>query len=98
MCGACRKNNFFAKAGIEKGFYQIPCLLISVGRLLRKRMDPTVNIGILISIIMHQGIDYLLGFLARGRIVKINQRLIVHLSEQDGEIGSYFVNCEAHSD
>jgi hypothetical protein len=47
---------------------------------------------------MHQGIDDLLGFLARSRIVKINQRPIVHLSEQDGKIGSYFVNCEAHSD
>ena len=92
------KNYFLAKAGIEKAFHLVACLLISICRLLREGMYPTVNIRILKAVIMNYSVNNGLWFLTCSGIVKIDQWLVVDLPEQNREIGSNFVYSEVHSD
>lgn len=91
------KDYFLAKTGIEKALYLFACLFVGVGCFLRKRMYSSVDIGVLKAVVMNQCIDNRLWLLTCSRVVKINQRLIVDLPEQNRKISSYFFNIKAHN-
>jgi hypothetical protein len=59
--------------------------------MLRKEMDSTMNIGVLIAICLTYGIYDTLGLLGCGGIVKIDKRLAIYLTSQYGEILTYFL-------
>jgi hypothetical protein len=47
-----------------------------------------MDIGIVELVVVAQGIDHHAGFLARGRIVQINQGVALHGLLKDGELGA----------
>ena len=55
-------------------------------------MYPTMHIRIHVEILIPHGIEHTQRLLRRGRIIKINQRLSVHLAPQDGEVLTYLID------
>lgn len=72
---------------------------VGVSGFLRQGVHPTVNIGVVPLIVVHDHIDYLLWCLRGGRVVQIHQGLSVHLPVKDGKIlsnGEYVQSCLYH--
>ncbi len=54
-------------------------------------MHPAVDIAVVSTIVAHQGVDHGLWLLGCGRIVQIHQGLPMHLTSEDGEVGTDFI-------
>lgn len=59
-------------------------------------MNAAVNVGVIALVIIHQRIDDALGFLRRGRIIKVDERLTVNLLVKDGEISAQILPSGIH--
>lgn len=59
-------------------------------------MDAAVNIGIIALVIIYQSIDDALGFLRRGGIIKVDERLTVNLLVKDREISAKILPSGIH--
>ena len=73
---------------------------INIGRYLREVVYASVYIGILVGVIMREGIDDRAGFLRCGAVVEVHERLALHLLAQDGEVRANAAHvkrlCRAH--
>ena len=49
-------------------------------------VDAAMHIGVVMLVIVQQGIDHLPGFLGRGRVVEIDEVVPIHLLVENGEI------------
>jgi hypothetical protein len=47
-----------------------------------------MHVGVVELVVVAQGIDHRAGFLARGRIVQINEGITLHRLLKDGELGA----------
>ena len=86
--GVAREDDLVHRAGVEKAADGLPRRLEAVGGQVRQKMQAPVDIGIFLGIGTRHRIDHHLRLLGRGAIVQIDQRLAVHLSREDGEIGA----------
>ena len=84
--GAAGEDDFIGGTGIDETAYGFTRLLVEVGGLLRKEVDPTMDVGIHIEVLLAHGIQYTQGFLCGGRIVEINQRTVVDRAREYGEV------------
>ena len=80
MGGARSKNNLMGLGDIEVLLNLFSRLFILVRSFLGQCMYPSMNIGIVVTIIIYNSIDYLLGSLRSGRIIQIDQGLPIDFS------------------
>ena len=71
---------------VDKGRHFSSGGFINIGRYLRKVVYASVYIGILVGVIMREGIDDRAGFLGCGTIVEVHERLPLHLLAQNGKV------------
>jgi hypothetical protein len=71
-----------------------PGSLVHLGSLLRKKMNPPVDIGIRLPVQAIDRFDHALGFLRRSAAVQINQRLVVHAHPENREVPPDFFHIE----
>ena len=90
--GATRENDFGGGTRIDEIPHHLTGIFVQLRGLLRKEVHSPVHIGIDRAILIADGINHTPRFLRGGSIVKIHQRLSIHLTCQDGKILSYFVN------
>src|SRR5579859_745212 len=64
--------------------------------LLRKRMDATMNIGVLAGIVRRDCVDDGLGFLRGRGVVEIRQAFPVHLALEDRKLFANALPLHAH--
>ena len=78
-------------ACIDELTHLFASLLMQIGGLLREIVHTTMHIGIHIEILVPHGVEHHERLLRGSRIVKIDQRLLIHLAPQDGEILAYLI-------
>ena len=57
-------------------------------------MHPTMHIGIHIEVLIPHGVEHHERLLRGGRIVEIDQRFLIHLTRQNGEILAHLFYIE----
>ena len=90
------EDDFPCFGGIEKFGATFPGRFVGERRSHRKRVDAAVNIGIIALVIIYQSIDDALGFLRRGGIIKVDERLTVNLLVKDREISAKILPSGIH--
>lgn len=90
------EDDFPRFGGIEKFGATFPGRFVGERRSHRKRVDAAVNIGIIALVIIYQSIDDALGFLRRGGIIKVDERLTVNLLVKDREISAKILPSGIH--
>ena len=71
-----------------------PGRLVCGGRLLADRVDAAMDVGVVLAVVVRDGIDDDLRLLARRRRVEVDQRVAVDLLGEDREVGSERVRVE----
>ena len=85
---AAGENDFRGIRGVDELGDAGAGALVAVGRAHRKRMQAAVDVAVVTLVIVDQGVDDAARFLRGGAVVKVDERLAVHLLVQDGEIGA----------
>ena len=93
-CRTRRKDDLGARLGSNKRPHTLARLLIEVGALLRKVVNPTMNIGIEFAVQTVDLVDHARRFLSRCATIQIDQRTAVHFTRKDRELFSYLVDVE----
>ena len=86
------KDNLLYLPGIDKLPHFLTGCLMQVCCLLRQIMHPPMHIGIHIEVFIPHGIEHTQRLLRRSRVVKVHQRLTIHLACQNGKIFSYLMD------
>ncbi len=71
-----------------------PRLLVGGRRLLADRVDAAMDVGVVLAVVVGDGIDDDVGLLARRRGVEIDERVPVDLLREDREVGAQRVRVE----
>jgi hypothetical protein len=80
--------HFLAGAGIDEAAHFFTRTFKLISGTLAERMNTPVNVGVILLVILTDGIDDNLRMLARCCIVQIDQRMSIHLLVQDREVGT----------
>ena len=83
---AAHKDDLARRCGLEKRPGFLPRLLVLGGRALAQVVDAAVDVGVLRRVVALEAIDDRAGFLARGGVVEIDERLAVGGGGEDGEV------------
>ena len=73
---------------VDESGHPLAGFFVGVGRLLAQRVESPVDVGVQPRIVIVQGVEHHPGFLRRGAVVQVDQRLAVHLPVQNGEIAA----------
>ena len=92
LCGASCEHDLLNLPSIDKPTHLLTCRLMQIRRLLTQIMHPTMHIGIHIDILIPHRIQHTQRFLRCCSIVEIYQRLLINLSQQNGEILPYLID------
>src|ERR1035437_767969 len=85
--GAAGEDDFVGTAGIDELGSTRTRGLEGGGGAIAQFMDAAVDIGIVVLVVIAQGIEHSARLLRGGGIVKVNQRLAVDLLVEDGKVG-----------
>jgi len=66
----------------------------SISGSLAQGVDPPMDIGVILTVDIGQSVDDRVGFLSRGGVVEIDQRVPVDLLFQNGEIPDRFIQVK----
>ena len=68
--------------------------LVRLGRLFGERVQPAVDVGVVVLVVVHERLDHLARLLGRRGVVEVHQRLAMHLALQDREVAADRGNVE----
>ncbi len=89
LCGAAGENDFVGAAGVDEAADGLAAGFVEFSSLLGEEVDAAVDVGIDAVVFVGDGVDHAAGFLGRGAVVQVDQRLAVDGAGEDGEIGPY---------
>ncbi len=84
--GTANEDDFARLGRAEEAAYLLTCLLVSAGGTLTQQMDGTMNVGVVVAVVVLQGVEYRLRLLRGGRVVEIDEWLTVNLLAEDRKI------------
>ena len=87
---AAGENNFLGAACIEEFGGALSGGFEAGGMLIAQFVNTAMDIGIIALVVIIQRLDDRAGFLGRGGVVEINQRLSMDLLVQDGKVCAKF--------
>ena len=82
-------------AGVHEPLQLDARILVSLGGALAEQVNAPMDVGVVLRVIVHQGVDDRLRLLAGRGVIKINQRLAVHLLLEDGKVLADFPHIKA---
>ena len=86
--GVAGEDDLLNAGGIQKSPYFLPRAFVGAGGAFRQQMDAAMDVGVIAAVTLADGVDHRLGFLHRGGVVQIDQRLAVDPLAQNGKIGA----------
>ena len=92
-CPGC-ENDLADRCGVDKTGRDLSGVFVGVGGPLAQFMHCPMNVGVKPGIVFTQGVDDIIGLLARGRAVKINQVMTVNFLIEGRKFRSYFLRIE----
>ena len=79
-------NNLLGSRRVDEPSHRLAARLVVVGGALAQRVDAAMHVGVVVQVVVGDGVNHRPGLLRRRRVVQIYQRFPVHLLVQDWEI------------
>ena len=86
--GAPHENDFVLVLGVHKALRRPACALVGLRRKHREVMHTAMHIGVVVLEALALGIHRHSWLLRTGRAVEVNQRLVIDMLREDGELGA----------
>ena len=86
--GAPGEDDFLRGSGINEFRDAFARGFVSVGGAVAQLMDAAVDVGVVVLVVAHEGVDDLARFLAGGRVVEVDQPMPVDFLIEDWEVGA----------
>ena len=83
---AANKDDFVGVGSLDKAPYRLPRLVVCLGGTYAQRMHTAMDVGIVVLVITHEGVDHRARLLRSGCAIQIDQLVAVDLLVKDGEI------------
>src|SRR5262245_55862683 len=84
--GATNEDDLSIVRGVEKAGHLGAGTLKDLRGLLAQEVDPAMDIRVLRQVILSDRIEHVLRFLARGRVVEVDERFPVNLLLENGKV------------
>ena len=91
---AAHIDDFARLGGVQEPLQLDARILVSLRGALAEQVNAPVDVGVILRVIVQQGVDDRLRLLAGRRVIKINQRLAMHLLLEDGKVLADFPHIE----
>ena len=93
--GAAGEDDFFGAAGVDEFGGAGAGRFERGGGAVAQFVDAAMDIGVVVLVVMAQGVEHRARLLRGGGVVEIDQRLAVNLLVEDREIGAqcFPINC-----
>jgi len=84
--GSPSKNDFRFVAGVQVAGELGAGIFVGLSGFGTQQVDPTMDVGVFVGIVLSDGVDHRLRFLGGGGVVEIDERFSIHLAFENGKI------------
>ena len=83
---AADKDDFVGAGSLDKAAHRLPRLIVRLGGAHAEGVHAAMDVGVVVLVITHQGVDHRARLLRSGCAIQIDQLVAVDLLIKDGEI------------